>query len=176
MFTLFFVVVRKLYCLPTSFQNVGVASVVPTCMFTKFHASQYFGKRVTQRCIFTLFFVVVRKGCCLPTSYQNVGVVSVYPTCEPSFMHPSTLVRELHKFACPIVMYGPKLFIVVFQKVRCLPKLPCMSPKSIPSPSFICGCTPVSEIRKFNQKKKKKKKKMNNYSEKAFFWNLTPFP
>ena len=27
------------------------------------------------------------------------------------------------KLACPIVMYGPKLFIVVFQKVRCLPKL-----------------------------------------------------
>ena len=46
-----------------------------------------------------------------------------------------------------------------------------MSPKSIPPPSFICGCTPVSEIREFNQKKKKKKKKkkkMNN-SEKAFF-------
>ena len=45
-----------------------------------------------------------------------------------------------------------------------------MSPKSIPLPSFICGCTPVREIREFNQekKKKKKKKKMNN-SEMAFF-------
>ena len=42
-----------------------------------------------------------------------------------------------------------------------------MSPKSISPPSFICGCTLVSEIREFNQKKKKKKK-MNN-SEKAFF-------
>ena len=63
------------------------------------------------------------KGYCLPTSYQNVGVVSVFPTCLPSFMHPSILVRELHKLACLIVMYGPKLFIVVFQKVRCLPKL-----------------------------------------------------
>ena len=39
-----------------------------------------------------------------------------------------------------------------------------MSPKSISPPSFICGCTPVSEIREFNQKKKKK-----NNSEKAFF-------
>ena len=28
-------------------------------LFTKFHASQHFGKRVTQRCIFTLLFVVV---------------------------------------------------------------------------------------------------------------------
>ena len=93
----------------------------------------------------------------LPTSYQYVGVVSAFPTCLPSFMHPSILVRELHKLACPIVMYGPRLFI---QKVRCLPNLnmpiPCASPKSISPPSFICGCTPVSEIREFNQKKKKK--------------------
>ena len=59
--------------------------------------------------MFTLFFVVVRKGYCLPTSYRNVGIVSVLPTCLPSFMHPSILVRELHKLACPIVMYGPKL-------------------------------------------------------------------
>ena len=57
---------------------------------------------------------------CLPTSYQNVGVVSVFPTCLPSFMHPSILVRELHKLACCIVMYGPKLFIIkskVFTKL-----------------------------------------------------------
>ena len=101
---------------------------------------------------------VVRKGYSLQTSYRNVGVVSVFPTCLPSFIHLRILVRELHKLACPIVMYGPKLFIVVFQKVRCLPKLnmpiPCTSPKSISPPSFICGCTPVSEIRKFNQKMK----------------------
>ena len=44
-----------------------------------------------------------------------------------------------------------------------------MSPNSISPPSFICGCTPVSEIREFNQKKKKKKKKKMNNSEKAFF-------
>ena len=58
-----------------------------------------------------LFFVVVRNRYCLPTSYQNVGVISLIPTCLPSFMQPSILVRELHKFACPIVMYGPKVFI-----------------------------------------------------------------
>ena len=135
--------------------------IINPYLLTKFHTSKHLGKRVTQTCMFTLFFVVVRKGYCLPTSYQNVGVVSVYPTCVPNFMHPSTLVRELHKLACPIVMYG------VFQKVRCLPNkpIPCVSPKSISPPSFICGCTPVSEIREFNQKKKKKKK-MNN-SEKA---------
>ena len=92
-------------------------------LFTKFHTSKHLGKRVTQTCMFILFFVVVRKGYCLPTSYQNVGVVSIFPTCLPSFMHLSILVRELHKLACPIVMYGPKMFIVVLQKVRCLPKL-----------------------------------------------------
>ena len=69
-------------------------------LFKKFHTSKNLGKRVTQTCMFTLFFVVVRKGYCLPTSYQNVGVVSVIPTCLQSFMHPSILVRELHKDAC----------------------------------------------------------------------------
>ena len=69
-------------------------------LFTKFHTSKHLGKRVTQTCMFTLFFVVVRKGYCLPTSYQNIGVISVIPTCLQSFMHPSILVRELHKHAC----------------------------------------------------------------------------
>ena len=32
MFTLFFVVVRKRYCLSTHYQNVGVISVIPTCL------------------------------------------------------------------------------------------------------------------------------------------------
>ena len=68
-------------------------------LFTKFHTSKHLGKRVTQTCMLTLFFVVVRKGYCLPTSYQNVGVISVIPTCLQSFMHPSILVRELHKDA-----------------------------------------------------------------------------
>ena len=50
----------------------------------------------------------------LPRSYQNVGVISLNPTCLPSFMYSSLQIRELHKHACPILMYGPKLFIVVF--------------------------------------------------------------
>ena len=61
-------------------------------------------------------FIVVRKGYCLPTSYQNIGVISIIPTCLPSFTHPSIQVREFHKHACLIVMYGPKMFIVVFKK------------------------------------------------------------
>ena len=94
-------------------------------LFTKFHASKHFGKRVTQSCM----------------PYCNVWAEVVY---------------------CGF----PKSKVFTFNK-----PIPCVSPKSISPPSLICGCTPVSEIREFNQKKKKKKK-MNN-SEKA---NLTPFP
>ena len=40
MFTLFFVVVRKGYCLPTSYQNVGVIlSLIPTCLLSFIHPS-----------------------------------------------------------------------------------------------------------------------------------------
>ena len=39
MFTLSFVVVRKGYCLPTSYQNVGVVSVIPTCLQSFMHPS-----------------------------------------------------------------------------------------------------------------------------------------
>ena len=39
MFTLFFVVVQKGYCLPTSYQNVGVVSVIPTCLQSFLHPS-----------------------------------------------------------------------------------------------------------------------------------------
>ena len=46
MFPLFFVAVRKGYCLLTSYQNVGY-------LFTKFHTSKHLhvGKRVTQTCM-----------------------------------------------------------------------------------------------------------------------------
>ena len=53
---------------------------------------------------------------------------------------------------------------VVFPKSKVFTKtlMPARhQPKSISRPSFMCGCTPVSEIREFNQKKK-----MNN-SEKV---------
>ena len=57
MFTLFFVVVRKRYCLPTSYQSVRVISLIPTCL-PKFHTSKHLGKRVGQTCMFTLFFLL----------------------------------------------------------------------------------------------------------------------
>ena len=41
MFTLFFVVVRKQYCLPTSYQNVCVISLIPTCLQSFTHQSSY---------------------------------------------------------------------------------------------------------------------------------------
>ena len=67
--------------------------------------------------MFTLFFVVVRKGYRLPTRYQNVGVLSVIPTSLQSFMHPSILVRELHKDAyshCCLLWYEKG---IVYQQV-----------------------------------------------------------
>ena len=71
--------------------------IITPYLLTTFHTSKHLGKRVTQTCMFTLFFVVVRKGYCLPTSYWYVGVISVISTCLQSFMHPSILVRALHK-------------------------------------------------------------------------------
>ena len=96
-------------------------------LFTKFHTSKHFGKRVTQTCM----------------PYCNVWAEVVYCGFPKSKVFTKTLIS---------------LFPACHQ-----------SP-----PSFICGCTPVSEIREFNQKKKKKKK-MNN-SEKAFLKKFDTFP
>ena len=63
---------------------------------------------------------MVREGHCLPTNDQNSGVKSLNSTSVQSFVHVSTQVIELQELACPILMYGPKFF-VVFQK-RCLHK------------------------------------------------------
>ena len=51
---------RKGYCLPTSYQCIGVIALSLIYLFTKFHTSKHLGKGVTQTCMFTLFFVVVR--------------------------------------------------------------------------------------------------------------------
>ena len=136
--------------------------IINPYLLTKFHTSKHLGKRVTLTCMFTLFFVVVRKGYCLPTSYQNVGVVSVFPTCLPSFMHPSILVRVTHP-CMPYCNVWAEVVYCGFPKSKVFTKtLISLFPacQSISPPSFIYGCTPVSEIREFNQKKKK----MNNYS------------
>ena len=50
MFTLFFVVVRKGYCLPTSYQNVGVISVIPICLQSSIHPSIYVRKLRKHAC------------------------------------------------------------------------------------------------------------------------------
>ena len=64
---------------------------------------------------------------------------------------------ELQELACRIVMYGPKLFFVVFQNGDAYTNFTmpifCASPNSITSLSFRCWSIPVSEIREFNQKK-----------------------
>ena len=62
------------------------------------------------------------KGIVYQQIIQNIGVETLNSTTLQSFVHVSTQVIELHKHECPILMYGPKLFFVVFQKKRCLHK------------------------------------------------------
>ena len=154
---MFFVVVRKWNCLPTSYQNVGVNSnIINPYLFTKFHTSKHLGRRVTQTCMFTLFFVVVQKG----VVYQcwcRIGI----PYLTTKFQACKHFGKRVTQTCMPYCNVWAEVVIVFYQKVCVYQNfnmpIPCASPKSISPPSFICGCTPVSEIRKFNQKKKKKK-------------------
>ena len=54
-------------------------------------------------CIFPLLFAVVLKGYCLHIIDNS--------TCLQSFVHVCIQVVELQEHACPILMYGPKLFV-----------------------------------------------------------------
>ena len=49
---------------------------------------------------------------------QVIGILVSYHICLSSFMHPSVQVKELHKHACPIVMYRPKLFSCLFSSKK----------------------------------------------------------
>ena len=62
------------------------------------------------------------KGIVYQQILNYVGMKSLNSTSLQSFVHESILVNELHEDVCPILMYGPKLFFVVFQKSRCLHK------------------------------------------------------
>ena len=68
-----------------------------------------------------IVLVVVYKGHCL-LNYDKIGAKSLYSTCLQSFVYVCIQVIELQELAYRIVMYGPKLFFVVFQKRRCLHK------------------------------------------------------
>ena len=69
MFTLFFVVLRKRHCLPTSYQKVGVVSLISTCVESFIHL----GKRVTQHACSHCSLLWCEKG----IVYQQVIRVSV---------------------------------------------------------------------------------------------------
>ena len=56
-------------------------------------------------------------------NYYKIGAESLNSTCLQSFVHVYIQIIELQELACRIVMYGPKLFFVVFQKRRCLHKV-----------------------------------------------------
>ena len=87
-FTLFFVVVRKGYCLPTSYQNVGVVISNPY-LFTKFHASKHFGKRVTQTCMPYCNVWAEVVYCGFPKSKVfTKTLISLFPACHQSlYLH-----------------------------------------------------------------------------------------
>ena len=89
MFTLFFVVVRKGYCLPTSYQNVGVVS--------KFHASKHFSKRVTQTCMPYCNVWAEVVYCGFPKSKVfTKTLISLFPACHQSlYLHQVSYVGVL---------------------------------------------------------------------------------
>jgi hypothetical protein len=60
------------------------------------------------------------KGIVYQQNYHKIGAESLSSTRLQSFVHVYIQVIELQELACCIVMYGPKLFFVVFQKWRCL--------------------------------------------------------
>ena len=59
------------------------------------------------------------KGIVYQQNYHKIGAESLNCTCLQNFVHVCIQVIELRELACRIVMYGPKLFFVVFQKRRC---------------------------------------------------------
>ena len=154
MFILFFVVVRKRYCLPTSYQNVGVIALIPTCLQSK---------RVTQTCMFTLFFVVVRKTVLfLPSSYQNVGVIISNPYLFTKFHASKHLGKRVTQTCMCYCNVWAEVVYCGFPKSKVFTKtLICLFPVCHQSLYFYqvsyVGCTPVSEIREFNQKKMNKR-------------------
>ena len=52
---------------------------------------------------------------------QRIGAESLNSTCLQSFVQICIQIIELQELAI-VIMYGPKLFFVVFQKRRCLHK------------------------------------------------------
>ena len=97
MFTLFFVVVRKGYCLPTSYQNVSVVSVYSIYLCTKFHASKHFGKRVTQTCMPYCNVWAEVVYCGFPKSKVfTKTLISLFPVCHQSlYLHQVSYVGVL---------------------------------------------------------------------------------
>ena len=59
------------------------------------------------------------KGIVYQQNYYMMGAKPLKSTCLQSFVHVCIQVIELQELVCRIVMYGPKVFFVVFQKRRC---------------------------------------------------------
>ena len=76
MFILFFIVVRKVYSLPTSYRNIGVISLIPTCLQNFIHPSIYV-KELHKHACSHCSLLWCEKG---PTRYQNVSVIPLVLT------------------------------------------------------------------------------------------------
>ena len=135
MFILFFVVVRKGYYLPTSYQNVGV--IINPYLFTKFHTSKHLGKSYTNMHVHIVLCCGVKRVL-FTNKLSECWCHIINPYLFTKF-HPSKHLGKRVTQTCQ--PYG-------FPKSKVFTRtLICLFPaQSISFPSFICGCTPVSEI------------------------------
>ena len=133
----------NVYCIPIKYGNltcykvyilllyqVSCMSVFPLVSYINMHIPICCGAK---RVLFT-------------NKLSEYCVISLNPTCLSSFMHPSIQVRELHKHACPILMYGPKLFCgfpkgkVLIQNFKYAYTLHVTKLYILPSFIILCGC------------------------------------
>ena len=59
----------KRVCLPTSYQNVGVISLIPTCLQSFIYTSKHLGKRVSQTCMCVIY------GCSQPRELWLIDLI-----------------------------------------------------------------------------------------------------
>ena len=120
-----------------SYMNVSISIVL--VLVHKYIAYQ----QIVETCYVVLTFYCCNKYCLYPlvgcrnmhlpivlccgtqsALFTNkIGAESLNSTCLQSFVHVYIQVIELQELARRIVMYGPKLFFVVFRKRRCLHKV-----------------------------------------------------
>ena len=101
----------KVHCLPTNYKDLVVRLLtfvaVPSIVYINLSISEL-REDASSHCSLLWY----AKG-----NVQVVHVNSLTFTSLSSFVHVSSQVSELQEHACPMVMYGPKCFCVVFQSI-----------------------------------------------------------